>query len=189
VTAFGGVFKSLAMGLGAKGGKLEMHSQSKPHVTSRKCTACNECIAYCPHRAIEMKDDAAVITGRCTGCASCIMVCPDRAITFKWNEVSENVQMKVVEYAAATMKDRLMLHFNFAVRVTANCDCMDVDEKPLMPDVGVFASLDPVSCEQAAYDRCRTALGKAWPELKPERQLAYAEQLGLGRRDYEVENV
>jgi uncharacterized protein len=183
------VFKNLAMGLGAKGGKLEMHSQSKPHVTPKKCTACNECIEYCPHQAIEMKNDAAVITGRCTGCASCIMVCPEGAITFKWNEVSDNVQMKVVEYAAAVMKDRVMLHMNFVVRVTQNCDCMGVTEKALMPDVGVFASLDPVVCEQAAYDRCRKALDKAWPELTPEKQLVYAEQLGLGSRKYDVEQV
>jgi uncharacterized Fe-S center protein len=207
VTGFGGVMKNLAMGLAAKGGKLEMHSQSKPHVVAGKCTACNECVEYCPHQAIQLvhgskflvpgtknqepgtNDVAFIIEGKCAGCASCMPVCPQGAITFKWNEVSENVSMKVVEYAAAVIKGRTLLHMNVAIRITPNCDCMGVKEKPLMPDAGVFASFDPVACEQAAYDRCGKVLSQAWPELEPEKALAYAEELGLGRRHYEIEEV
>jgi len=189
VTGFGGVLKNLAMGLAAKGGKLEMHSLSKPVVDEEKCLSCGDCVEYCPHQAIDFIREVARIGRSCTGCASCIAVCRSGAISIKWNEAAEILGMKIVEYAYAVLQHRIALHLNFVLRVTPNCDCMGTTEEPLMPDVGVFASLDPVACEQAAWDRVQPALGRVYPHLAPEQQIAYAEQLGLGSRQYEVIQV
>jgi hypothetical protein len=189
VTGFGGVFKNLAMGLAAKSGKLEMHSQSKPVVNPERCASCGDCIDYCPQQAIDFVHEIARIGRSCTGCASCITVCRHGAITINWNEAAENVGLKIIEYAYAVLQGRIALHMNFVVNVTPNCDCIGTTEKPVMPDVGVFASLDPVACEQAAYERVQPALQKLYPHLAPGTALEYAEQLGLGSRQYELETL
>jgi hypothetical protein len=189
VTGFGGVLKNLAMGLAAKGGKLEMHSQSRPHVDGRKCTSCGDCVEHCPARAIDFVQEVARIGRSCTGCAGCVMVCNQGAIRIDWNEAAETVGQKVVEYACAVLRDRTVLHMNFVVRVTPNCDCMGTTEKPVMPDVGVFAARDPVACEQAAFDRAWPALRELYPHLRPEREIEYAEKIGLGSRTYEIEEL
>jgi hypothetical protein len=189
VTGFGGVLKNLAMGLAAKGGKLEMHSRSKPVVNAKKCTSCGNCVDYCPHQAIDFVQHVARIGRSCTGCAGCVSICTHGAVTIDWNEAAENVGMKIAEYAYAALRNRIALHMNFLVRVTPNCDCMNAAEEPIMPDTGVFASLDPVACEQAAFDRAWPALKKLYGHLAPERSLEYAEEIGLGSRTYELEDV
>lgn len=195
VTGFGGVLKNLAMGLAAKGGKLDMHSRSKPRVSEKKCRSCGDCIEYCPNQAISFVKDVALIGRSCTGCGGCVTVCQQAAIGIDWNEAAESVMLKVAEYASAVLKDpadpepRLALHMNFVINVTPNCDCMGTTEEPMMPDVGVFASLDPVACEQAAYDRCRPALTELYPHLTPQKTLDHAEQVGLGSRRYELEEI
>jgi uncharacterized Fe-S center protein len=195
VTGFGGVIKNLAMGLAAKGGKLEMHSQYKPAVDEEKCTSCGRCVEYCPHQAIDFIHEVARIGRSCIGCGGCIMVCKQSAIGIKWDEAAANVSRKVVEYAYAVLhgangtEPRLCLNLNFAINITPNCDCMGTTEEPVMPDVGVFASFDPVACEQAAFDRTRAALKKLYPHLDPQQTIDYAEEIGLGSRRYELETV
>jgi uncharacterized protein len=189
VTGFGGVLKNLAMGLASKRGKLEMHCLSKPNVNPDRCTSCGDCVEYCPSDAIDFVHEVARIGRSCSGCAACITVCRQGAIGLDWGEAAENVGLKVTEYALAVLRDRVALHLNFVINVTPNCDCMAVTEKPIMPDVGIFASLDPVACEQAAFDRAGPALKKTYPKLIPEKQIEHAEKIGLGSRKYELITV
>jgi len=50
-------------------------------VDSDKCTGCEACVAVCPHGAIELKGDKAVIDQRlCTNCGSCLEACATGAI-------------------------------------------------------------------------------------------------------------
>ncbi len=186
VTGFGGVFKNLAMGLAAKAGKLEMHSSSKPAVEPDKCTSCGTCVDYCPHDAINFVQYVAKIGRSCTGCGGCLAVCPHGAIRINWDLASETVQLKVVEYARAVLLGREAIHFNFCLRLSPNCDCYPQTDEPFMPDVGVFASLDPVACEQAAWDSTAARLREIYPHLKPDLLLQAAEERGLGQRDHEV---
>jgi uncharacterized protein len=41
---------------------------------------------------------------------------------------------------------------NLALDVTPECDCFGKNDVPIVPDAGVFASLDPAACDRAAYD-------------------------------------
>ncbi|MCX7785001.1 MAG: DUF362 domain-containing protein [candidate division WOR-3 bacterium] len=186
VVGFGGVIKNIAMGLSAKGGKLEMHSQTKPFVKLDKCNKCETCVSVCPTDAIIISDKGAEISSTCVGCASCVEVCPENAIKINWNESSELTQKKMAEYAWAILKNRVSLHCNFALKITPNCDCMDRTEKPILSDIGLFISLDPVACDQAVWDRTKNKINELYSEINPEILLAYCEQLGLGNRQYEI---
>lgn len=189
VVGFGGVIKNIAMGLAAKGGKLEMHSQTKPWVKQNKCTKCENCLDVCPSGAIVITEKSAVINESCIGCASCIETCPEGAISINWNEGSESTQKKMAEYAWAILKDRHCIHFNFALKITPNCDCMNITEKPIMDDIGVFISYDPVACDTAVWERTKDKINRLYPELNPEILLDYSEELGLGKKAYEIIEV
>jgi hypothetical protein len=129
-------------------------------------------------------ENGSVIGKSCTGCASCVEICPEGAIRIDWNEGSESTQKKMAEYAWAILQNRLCLHFNFALKITPNCDCMNVTEKPIMPDIGVFASYDPVACDMAVWERTKNHINNLYPELNPELLLDCSEKLGLGKKAY-----
>ncbi len=186
LAGFGGVIKNLAMGLAAKAGKLEMHSQSKPRIDSEKCASCGDCVDYCPSDAISFVQYVAQIGPGCTGCGGCLAICKQNAIRVDWDAASETVQLKMVEYARAVLLGRELVHLNFCLNITPNCDCNTRTEKPIMPDVGLFGSLDPVACEQAAWDRVAPRLKALYPQLKPELLLDIAADLDLGTRDYQL---
>ncbi|MFO7676030.1 MAG: DUF362 domain-containing protein [bacterium] len=186
VVGFGGTVKNLAMGLAAKSGKLEMHSDSKPFVDPERCVSCGECVDYCPHDAIGFYQHVARVGLSCTGCGGCLAVCPQAAIQVKWNSASSTVQRKMALYARAVLLGRRAFHFNFAVNITPNCDCFPQTEKPLVPDVGVFGSDDPVACDQAAYDRVKPGLDELYPHLDPGILLEASEQAGIGSRRYRL---
>jgi uncharacterized Fe-S center protein len=189
VTGFGGAIKNIAMGLAAKGGKLEMHSVSKPYVNQEKCQSCGECLSACPADAISFVRYVAKIGPSCQGCASCITVCPHGAIQIKWNEASEMTQLKLAEYAKIILENRQTFHFNFMLNLTPNCDCYPNTEKPFLPDIGFFAGYDPVAIEQAAYDKVKAELKEIYPYLNPEIVLEHAEKIGLGNRNYQIVEI
>ncbi|MFO7638213.1 MAG: DUF362 domain-containing protein [bacterium] len=189
VAGFGGTLKNLAMGLAAKAGKLEMHSDSKPHVDAERCASCGLCVEYCPSGAIGFHQYVASIGPECTGCGGCLAICPQGAVQVKWNQASNTVQLKMAEYARAVLAGRRAFHFDFALRITPNCDCNAETEQPFMPDLGVFGSHDPVACDQAAYDRVKPGLARLYPKLDPETLLAAAERLGVGSRQYRLKEL
>jgi len=79
------------MGCASRKGKLVMHSQTKPVVKQKLCTACGRCVVNCQVNAIKI-DEKAFITNKCVGCARCIAVCPENAISILWNESSETLK-------------------------------------------------------------------------------------------------
>ncbi|MEO0074498.1 MAG: DUF362 domain-containing protein [candidate division WOR-3 bacterium] len=186
VVGFGGVLKNIAMGLAAKGGKLQMHSQTKPYIKQKICKKCRSCVGVCPNDAIVITANASVISEKCIGCASCIEVCSEKAIQFNWNEASSSIMKKMAEYAWAILHNRKCLHFNFAVKITPNCDCMNMTENPIISDLGVFASLDPVAADMAVWERTKDNIYNLYPSLNPELLLDYAEAIGLGAKGYQL---
>ncbi len=187
---FGGALKNLGMGCSAKGGKLEMHSKSKPYVDDGRCTQCLTCFEYCIHDAIKKdKDKVRIDMKICTGCAGCMSVCPEGAIRFSWDAVSSELQKGIARYAASAVKEKKIFYLNFLINIAPNCDCFHTNEPMITPDVGILASFDPVSIDQACYDLVSDAIDNLHPEIDPTEQLQFAERFGAGERKYELKSI
>ena len=208
LSGFGGAIKNVGMGGAARAGKLDQHSTTKPYVRDG-CVACGTCARWCPVEAITVADEASIDESICIGCGECIAVCPQRVVGIRWNESTDIFQRKMVEYlgALAGLKKGRIAYVNFITDVHPVCDCYGTPKVAIVPDIGVLASLDPVAIDQASYDLVNAAppakksgLSSGYRtgedkfrdlhrDVDPTVQLRYAEQLGLGKRDYELLDV
>jgi len=197
LSGFGGTIKNLGMGCAARSGKLAQHSTVSPVVDPANCTGCGTCIAHCPSGAIGIFSQTALIDPRtCIGCADCIVVCPEGTVMVDWNEAAPMVQKKMVEHAAGALrgKKESSLFLSFVMQISPYCDCYGNNDRPIAPDVGILASADPVALDQACADLVIRAAGRdpfreTHPEIDWTIQLSYAEELGLGTREYLLETL
>jgi len=53
-----------------------------PKIMLNKCTKCNACWVFCPHRAISLneKGEPVIDYDLCRGCLICLRECPESAI-------------------------------------------------------------------------------------------------------------
>lgn len=196
LTGFGGALKNIGMGCATREGKLTQHCDVSPIVYADRCTGCGECAIVCPVGAIQIENKKSVLdSSKCIGCASCMAACPTMAM-FVDLEAGDKVQAKMVEYSLAVLKDKKdkAAFLNFALRINKECDCWGMENPSIAPDVGILASLDPVSIDKASFDLVNKACGKdifktAHPQQDGMKQLDYAQELGLGNLDYELIEV
>ncbi|MCX5799886.1 MAG: DUF362 domain-containing protein [Candidatus Eisenbacteria bacterium] len=210
-TGFGGTFKNIGMGLGSRSAKQKMHAVVKPEFRDKgSCTGCARCVEDCPSSAIRIVAQKATFDySKCSGCGECISVCPERALRILWNESPRNLCEKIVETAYGVLENKKgrAAFFNFVLDVTPDCDCLGWSDNAIVPNVGILGSIDPVAVEQASLDMVNaqpalpgSGLGPdVGPgadkfkglrlEIEGERQIEYAEELGMGTRRYEVVNV
>ncbi|KIH78024.1 hypothetical protein SAMN05660860_02304 [Geoalkalibacter ferrihydriticus] len=210
LTGFGGALKNLAMGCSSREGKLEQHSNVAPAVAEKFCTACADCFAACVHGAISfIEGKARIDPGACVGCGRCISVCEEHAIKIQWNEQAPTVMKKMAEYAKGAIhgKQGRTLYINFITQVSPQCDCYGHSDAPIVADLGILASTDPVAIDQACADLVNQAPGLAGtalqsghepggdkfrgvhPEIDWEITLEHAEKMGLGTRKYELVKI
>lgn len=192
---FGGTLKNLGMGCSSRKGKLLQHSDTKPRIRKRKCEACGACIDSCPEDAIDQDADgtAVIDDGRCIGCGECIAHCRSDAVGFNWDSASRMMQEKMVEHALGVInanRDRIAYVLGI-VNLTQDCDCLHAGSPIVARDIGFAASADPVALDQAALDLVAHAEHQrldqlAYPSIDGTVQLAYAEELGLGTRRYQL---
>jgi hypothetical protein len=208
-TGFGGALKNVGMGLGCRSAKQRMHADFRPEVDAAKCTACARCIRWCPVGAIAIGPDrvAEVDYAVCYGCGECVAACPFGAIATQWKTDANVLQEKIVEHAAGALagKEGKVVCLSFVTAVSPDCDCWHFSDAPVVPDIGVLASSDIVAIEQAAYDLVTAAVGlpgsrgegmgagtdkfTAITGVDGTRAIAYAEEMGLGTREYELITV
>ena len=207
LTGFGGAIKNLGMGCASRKGKLVQHSTVAPVVSAKHCTGCTLCLKSCAHDAIAMVDGKALIDAeKCAGCSRCITVCPVKAINIQWNEAADLVMKKMAEYAcgAVANKQGKTIYLNFITQVSPACDCYGHCDAPIVNDIGICASTDPVALDQACADLVNNARGNqdsalktghepggdkfrgCWPEIPWEVQLEHGEKVGLGSRTYQL---
>ena len=195
-TGFGGAIKNLAMGCTTKRGKAAQHRAHMPTVAEEACLGCGSCEEACPYGAIKVESKKARVDySTCTGCLECYFACPNRALSISAEGI-EKLQVRLADAALAVLKALKFrpLYLNAVINVTARCDCLGCAMRPVVEDVGLLSSIDPVAIDQASLDLVATAFGGRNPFLElngvsGERQLEAAERLGLGSRSYELIRV
>jgi len=190
LTGFGGAIKNLGMGCASKGGKLDIHSNSRVFVDKNKCSFCLRCINYCAFNAIvKEKNYVQIDLNRCRGCAGCMSICPNKAIRFSWSAGSSEVQKGIAQYATSFIKNRKIFYLNFLINITPDCDCLYTNSPPISPDIGILAGFDPVAIDQACYDMIHNEIDQLRPEIDPQEQLYFAQKFGAGDRRYEIREI
>ena len=207
MTGFGGALKNLGMGSGSRGGKLEMHSASKPKIFSKNCVGCGKCIKNCAQEAITFDENrkASIDYEKCVGCGQCVAVCMYEAAQVIWNESADSANEKIAEYAYAVVKDKPSFHVNFIMDVSPDCDCWANNDVPIVPNIGIAASFDPVALDKACVDLVNSAPRIIGSRIDDEHYhegqdkfghihsntdwkvgLKHGEEIGLGVQGYEL---
>lgn len=208
-TGFGGALKNLGMGGGSRAGKMEMHSAGKPAINPQKCKSCGACLRNCAHSAISFDDNnkACIDKSKCVGCGRCIGACNFNAVRSMNDESNDILNAKIAEYTYAILKDKPHFHISLVVDVSPNCDCHSENDMPIIPDVGMFASFDPVALDMACVDaankqvaiegshlgeqlkkniKAEDNFGISHPDTNWRTCLEHAEKIGMGTREYEL---
>jgi uncharacterized Fe-S center protein len=210
LSGFGGALKNMGMGCATREGKLVQHSTVGPKINVERCKGCSLCLDYCPANAISVKNKRAAIEGHaCIGCGECTVICPQGAIEIQWNEDQDRFQKKMVEHAAGAVKDKedKAVFLNFLMQVSPCCDCYPHNDAPIVRDIGILASLDPVAIDAASVDLVNaeesmpgTAIKRKleagddkframYPAIDWNVQLDHAEKLKMGERKYQLVKV
>ena len=128
------------------------------------------------------------------------------------SSANEELDRKMAEYAAAVCADRPCFHISLVQDISPNCDCHGENDAPILPDIGMFASFDPVALDQACADACLNAqplpnsqLGQnlakpGWnchhdnfkdsnPNVEWKATLEQAEKIGMGTRQYTLKKI
>lgn len=201
-TGFGGALKNIGMGSGSRRGKMEMHNSGKMTVDEKKCIGCKRCSAGCAHNAQDFSSGKCKITERCVGCGHCLVFCPQNAIHAENENSNELLNCRMMEYAKAVLKDRPCFHISIVTDVSPLCDCYSSNDIPIVPNIGMFCSLDPVALDAACVDAvnnaptiktsaideegCHDHFTHLHPDTNWKQGLEYAESIGLGERKYEL---
>mgnify|MGYP002517266894 CR=1 FL=1 len=204
---FGGCLKNIGMGCGSRAGKMEQHNAGKPHVAQKHCIGCGQCRKICAHGAPIIENGKAHIDhDKCVGCGRCIAVCPKDAVRIDWDETTTNLNCKIAEYTKAVVDGRPCFHISLVIDVSPNCDCHAENDMAIVPNVGMFASFDPVALDMACVDAVNAqtplrgsaaddAHAKAhvhdhFQRLHPDTNwrscLEHGEKIGIGTREYEL---
>ena len=212
MTGFGGALKNLGMGCGSRRGKKFMHSSSKAEIDESLCRGCKRCQKVCANNGLvydESKKKMTIDEKHCAGCGRCIAACSFDAISFANSNSSDVLKRRIVEYAKAVCGIGPNFHINVAMDITPDCDCHCQSDVPIIPDVRMFASKDPVAIDSACMDACRDLKPVAASELAEKmrapgfvdrkdpftnarplsswyQQLEHGEEIGLGSKEYEL---
>jgi len=206
VAGFGGAIKNLAMGCASAEGKREQHRAMPAIVREDDCEGCGGCVSACPEKAITFEGAAHVDPEGCIGCGICVETCPESAIYFDYVRDAAHLSERLAEYAlgAASLFPEKVLYLNFLLRITPDCDCAPFSDRPIVPDIGILASTDPVAIDAASLDLIDAQHGLAgtrlathhapgedkfagvWPEIPIRTQIRHGEKIGLGTSEYEL---
>lgn len=120
-----------------------------------------------------------------------------------WNHISnQDGFLESMAEAAKAVKDyfemqnKPILYIDVMNNISVDCDCDANQKEPVMKDIGILASTDPVAVDQACIDLIwksddvgKDKLIKRIDSRNGRHILAYSEEIGLGNREYELINI
>jgi len=211
---FGGAIKNIAMGCVTERTRGWIHALMDTEFKwdRDKCEHCYICQENCPGGAISFDDqgEITIFSHHCRYCMHCVDSCPAEAIQISLEGIRyfQEGMARTVETVLDTFEPNRVLHVTVLTSITPLCDCWGFSTHPLVPDIGIMASKDIVAVEQAALDSidAKNFIPNSLPaqlELAegdghlferiwrkdPYLQVETAASLGLGSREYEIEEV
>jgi len=217
---FGGALKNLGIGCVSKGGKSEAHHGKRMDIKKEACpSGCSACVDICPVHALIKSEDGYVVrdVNACRRCRFCHAVCKERHFIYDTNISQEQFLGQMIDNALGVVSyltPKKIFYINLAIDIVPQCDCSGASDVPIVPDIGVLASKDPVALDQACVDLVHKSAAipysKAWelglgentdkfsyiygkkgdaPSKAWELQLKFGEEAGLGTRSYELINL
>lgn len=209
---FGGAIKNMGMGCGSRAGKKEQHCTGKPQIDPNLCRGCKRCQKECANNGLiynESTKKMEINEANCAGCGRCLGACNFDAISFANYTAVKELNCRMAEYTKAVIQGRENFHISLVVDVSPNCDCHCENDAPILPNIGMFASFDPLALDQACVDACMKTSPLPNSQLsdniakkgfvdhhdhftnsKPESEwktcLEHAEKIGIGSREYEL---
>lgn len=211
-TGFGGAIKNIGMGCGSRAGKKEQHSNGKPVIDPEACRGCKRCLKECANDGLvfnELTRKMEVDTEHCVGCGRCIGACNFDAIAFATDAATKELNCRMAEYTKAVIDGRPNFHISLMMDISPNCDCHAENDAPILPDIGMFCSFDPLALDQACVDAClrqqplpgsqlydnmhregfcdhHDHFVNSTPESEYKTCLEHAAKIGIGSREYEL---
>lgn len=212
MTGFGGAIKNIGMGCGSRAGKKDQHNNGKPHVEEARCRGCRRCERECANSGLSYHEDTkkmSIDKDNCAGCGRCLGACNFDAIVFDDDAATKELNCRMAEYTKAVIDGRPHFHISLVVDVSPNCDCHSENDAPILPNLGMFASFDPLALDQACVDACMAAnplpnsqlydnmqkpgfedhhdhFTNSTPESEWRTCLEHAQKIGVGTREYEL---
>ena len=227
----GGSMKNLGIGCQSRRGKHNVHMGGHPHYSlgtaagfhPEKCKGRNGCPqwelceASCPWGLFHVSDTTIEWEQeRCTSClghlgvnVACGVV--ERPNLVAWEATNAAIADACLGVVKAVGRDRVGF-INMAIDIAPQCDCVNFSDTAMVPNVGVFASHDPVAIDAASKDmvtespgmpgsmsedlelmepgthRMALVSGRA-SAVSEEIQLNTGVRNGLGSREYELVEV
>ena len=215
MTGFGGAIKNIGMGCGSRAGKTEQHSNGMPTIDPDDCRGCRLCQRECANGGLVFDEAArkmSIDPNHCVGCGRCLGACNFDAISFREDNANEVLNCRMAEYTKAVIDGRPNFHVSLIVDVSPHCDCHSENDAPILPNIGMFASFDPLALDQACVDACLASaplpgsklsdnlatpgfcdhhdhFTNSSPESEWRSCLDHAAKIGLGTREYELITV
>lgn len=226
---FGGSIKNLGIGAQSKRGKYNVHLAGHPKYSFKDSSVYHPdkykgrqekgwefLEQICPHDLIHVKANSVDIEWeKCTDCSSCRAALSGRGIVELSVEAQKALNAAIADACLGTVKavgKGKVAFINLAIDLTPRCDCAGYSDMPLVPNLGVFASWDPVAIDKACLDMARDMEGMKGSAAEDmdvmksgdhkfevcsplqagameDIQVNTGEIIGLGTRDYEIVNV
>lgn len=224
ITSMGACIKNFGIGAQSKRGKYQTHlafwgdpeeaigypKVNKEACKGLECPYAKMCEDSCPEEAIKVTEDGVELDyEKCALCYACQVTCMFtgmEGIGFR-DEYFPLAQIAMSDAALGmikTFKPGKIGYMCYAFDIAPECDCFPWNGQYVAPDVGVFASMDPVAIDTAVADMIDKApigpgsraeeLGlkpgedkfKAVNAFTPRIKLKGAEKIGMGTMDYEL---
>jgi uncharacterized protein len=226
----GGAIKNLGIGAQSKRGKFNVHMGGHPRYgfTAAARLRADRLAGgsggdgwkvledSCPWGLIRARDGSIEWDqDKCPTCRACMALLTARGALEVDDASQEASNAAIADACLAAVKavGRGKVGFiNLAVDVAPGCDCLNYSDTPIVPNLGVFASHDPVAIDKACVDQATAAMGicgstaedkgalaagtrkfetcaSRAPGISEEIQLITGEIIGLGTRQYELVEV
>lgn len=226
----GGAIKNLGIGAQSKRGKFNVHMGGHPRygftaaarLHPEKLQGRNGDAGWklmedcCPYGLIHANEHSiAWDQERCPTCRACMALMTSSGVLEVDDVNQEAANAAIADACLGTIKavgKGKVAFINLALDLAPGCDCVSYSDMPIVPNLGVFASHDPVAIDKACIDKATEAIGISGstaadkgalaagtrkfeacssraPGISEEIQLATGEINGLGTRHYELVEV